>query len=129
MVAHRFDDGLRLGWEAGGGWAVAHANAGQSFGLREGSQEAISYIAAEPGILVGASVGLAHGAVAGAGLMSGAWLGAPIPVEMFSSEDEVSEIWGMDPALSLAIGYRFAHGHEIYLTPKFYLIKNERLAH
>lgn len=125
VIAYRFDDGARIGWEASGGWAVARASVGQAFSLGTG-KDTDYYAAAEPGALVGATFGFDHAAGGHNQMMSGVWLGAPV----YPLGDGVNYRWnGMDPVLTLAIGYRYAHGHELYFAPKGYLLEHVQFFH
>jgi hypothetical protein len=101
---------------------------GQSFTVEEGEDVDVVYVAGEPGILAGATIGYAYEQRLGSAFMSGAWLGLPVyELQRDASYDE--RPLGMQPTLSLALGYRHGHGHEFYLTPKLYLIEEVRFWH
>ncbi|MDX2054255.1 MAG: hypothetical protein SFV15_17775 [Polyangiaceae bacterium] len=125
VFAYRAGDGPRLGWEAKGGHSILSVATGQAFSLGEG-KDTVIYAAGEPGLLLGATLGFDKEAGGNAALMSGAWLGAPVyPWDAPRSTD----IWGMQQLLTLAIGYRYAHGNEFYLAPKYFLLDRAQLAH
>jgi len=120
-VGYRFNDGARVGWEASGGFAVARASVGQTFGYSDAPNTDF-YVAGEPGIILGATLGADYASGKGWGFMPGGWIAAP-PFYPWGETDRRSDVLGMQPAGSVAIGYRYVHGHEIYITPKFYLIE------
>ena len=119
-VGYRFDDGARVGWEVTGGAAVLRASVGQAFGYGEGPNTDF-YVAGEPGIIIGATLGADYASGKGWGFMPGAWLGAPVYAP--GDSDRRFDFQGMQPMAAAAIGYRYVHGHELYFTPKFYLVE------
>ena len=125
-VGYRFDDDARIGWEASGGFAIARASVGQAFSYGE-QPHTDFYLAAEPGILLGLTLGADHASDDDWGFMPGAWIG--VPVYPLGDSDPSYDVLDMQPIGSVAFGYRYAHGHEIYFAPKLYLIERVRLAH
>lgn len=138
VVAYRVDDGARFGWEAKGGWGLASTAIGQTFSVGEG-EDTIFHAAWEPGAVLGASLGLDVTSSEDVGFLRGAWLGAPVlsapPATTWSSAwsdgpgGRDTQVAGMHPFLSIAIGYRYVHGPEIYIAPKYFLLESIRLAH
>lgn len=118
VLAHRVDDGTRLGWEASGGFGLLRGSVGQAYAL-ESARDTPIYLAGEPGILLGVTVGVDY-ETDDAGFMGGVWVGAPV-YEL--RHDGIERALDMRPTLSGAIGYRYIHGHEFYLTPKMNLIE------
>jgi hypothetical protein len=94
---------------------------GQAYAL-DSERDTLFYGAAEPGLLLGVTLGLDYEAD-DAGFMGGVWLGAPV-YEL--PNEGIPESLDMTPLLSAAIGYRYVHGHEFYLTPKVNLVENVR---
>jgi hypothetical protein len=124
VVGYRFDDSARVGWEASGGYAVLRGAVGQAFSYGEG-KGTVFYAAAEPGVLIGGTLGLDVQSDGHVGFMPGGWLGGPVaPID---DVDRKYDVLGLQPMGTLAIGYRYAHGHEIYFTPKIYLIERVSL--
>jgi hypothetical protein len=126
VVGYRFDDDARIGWEASGGYAIARASVGQAFSYGE-QADTDFYAAAEPGLLIGLTLGADHAGSEGWDFMPGAWVGVPFYVQ----ENTTYRIGGerYDLLGSAALGYRHAHGHEIYFAPKVYLFEHITIAH
>jgi hypothetical protein len=125
-VGYRFGDEARVGWEATAGYAVVRGSVGQAFSYGEG-EDTVFYAAAEPGALAGATLGLDVTSSGDTGFMPGGWLGAP--VYPLGDTEGPRDVLGMQPVVTFAIGYRYAHGHEIYAAPKVYLVERVRLFH
>ena len=121
-VGYRFDDDARIGWEASGGFAIARASVGQAFSYGE-QADTDFYVAAEPGVLLGATLGADYASGEDWGFMPGGWIGVPVYPRPDQPTDRAYDIFGMQPMGTLAIGYRYAHGHELYLAPKFFLLQ------
>ena len=120
VLGYRFDDDARIGWEASGGFAVARASVGQAFSYGDQGDTEF-YAAAEPGIVVGATLGTDYDSKEGWGFMPGGWVGVPC----YQQQDRRYDFAGKDWDLfgTVALGYRYAHGHEIYVAPKLFLLE------
>ncbi len=126
VVGYRFDDDARIGWEASGGYAIARASVGQAFSYGEQADTAF-YAAAEPGLFAGLTLGADYAGDDGWDFMPGAWLSVPFYVQ----ESTTYRIGGerFDLMGTATLGYRHAHGHEIYFTPKAYFFQHVTLGH
>jgi hypothetical protein len=126
-VGYRFGDDIRMGWEASGGFGVLRGSMGQAFNLGDGSDTDI-YLAGEPGVVAGATFGGDYDSSGSWGFMPGGWVG--VPFYQFPGYPAPSySIGNMDPYGTIAIGYRYAHGHELYLAPKLYYIQHVGWGH
>ena len=122
VVGYVSGRGLSAGWEVGGGpTLLARFSVGMSW--RPGSSkmlgsERLSYVAWEPWLLAGGTLGVAHSsATADVNTMGGVWEGAPwifgAPTRSILSK-QCSPCY----TISLAIGWRWSGTGEFYLAPK-----------
>jgi len=126
--------GASLGWEAGGGpmkteesnyrttlefpSLIARFNLGMSW--RPSARELVSYAAWEPWLLVGGTLGAAYStADRQVGALGGLWEAAPVSVSQHRAGDLPTSP-GCVPCytVTVAIGWRWARGGEVYLAPK-----------
>jgi hypothetical protein len=106
---------IALGWEAGATTSLPllKVSVGGSYALssRRGVPNSWGYIAYEPWLVVGATVGVAvDGELRSTKTLYGAWQGIPVFVDNGS---------GYNWVLTLAAGWRVLGGeHQFYFTPK-----------
>ena len=133
VVGYVAKKGLSAGWEAGGGppnehlgtsatlefpSLIAHLSAGMSW--RPFAPELVSYAAWEPWFFVGGSGGAAYSSAdRKVHPLAGVWESSPPAISHGTDEG-----WNRPPGCSpcytftIALGWRWAAGSEIYLTPK-----------
>lgn len=118
-------DSFSLGWEAGGATAftLVKLNAGGSYRLSggEGEPRAVHYLAYEPWLFVGGTVGVAL-ADRDLRFMAGLWEGFPLPVQgAFFGGDNSDDLHPQAWLFTFAFGVRFFGGHtHYYVTPKLW---------
>lgn len=113
--------GVGLGWEASGGPVYAHVSTGQTFRQSpprrraKGTQERVTYVTVEPGLVVGGALGYAWVDISPqSGLTGGIWAAAPAALD--GGTDCAEEV---SPVASVALGWRFLLDvHEFYIAPK-----------
>ena len=126
QVGYTFDRGVSYGWEGGGGLAYLRGNVGQVIRPIESKADAepdttewVSYVAAEPWIYLGATLGAAYSDEAGLGLAAGLWEGFAIPISRSGTADFQCGGDPCRPVASIAGGLRYINGEwELYVTPK-----------
>jgi hypothetical protein len=114
---------VALGWEAGTMMPapLARLSAGGSYRFARDPKAAIAYhyVAFEPWLLLGATLGIALGDLDRLGLAAGMWEGVMVPITKHAEVvgDCCTDAW----MFSFAFGFRsFGSASEFYLAPKIW---------
>jgi hypothetical protein len=135
--------GFVLGWEAGGGAdGLLRANIGGSYRyvrpkiqtttsdyFSDGRSknlrlELVHYLAYEPGLIGGGTLGIAYSDWEGFAGSYGLWCGMPAPLSDPVLEYQKNPFSGQEgkwtPMIAFTVGWRYLAGeHEVYFAPKF----------
>jgi hypothetical protein len=104
--------GISWGWEAGAGCGPQRLNVGQIY-RQDG---ALSYAVAEPYTLyIGLTLGIGYERKNGLVPIFGLWEGVPVVYPDNCAPDRRTDFGFL---FTVAMGYRYGGGHQVYLTPK-----------
>lgn len=104
--------GVLWGWEAGVGYGAQRLNLGQAYGR----EQTLSYGVAEPYTLyVGGTLGVAFERTSGVLPVFGVWEGVPVIYPEICEPERRADFGFL---LTVAVGYRYVGGHQVYVAPK-----------